>query len=245
MPMLRELRLLVGVAPPYNVNLTGVIFKASVPEISKKGKTWRKISLNDGKGMWVEVMVSGSIAESPMIQLNTKVVISGISARPGVQSGEKGSFWLYDSGHFICLPELAVAETANVQLLLRAHYDLLETDLKAFVKMYLFAFAGEMFLCNCCLLFFLAAQTRRGQSCSAAFSRFYLFAIAGEMIPEFVLFVSTGVRFFLTAQSLSSRVSRDSLRCLLPFAIVGGSGSLSGSTVIPGFLKGGYLFAIA
>ena len=120
MPMLRELRLLVGVAPPYNVNLTGVIFKASVPEISKKGKTWRKLSLNDGKGMWVEVMVSGSIAESPMIQLNAKVVINGISARLGVQPGEKGSFWLYDSGHFICLPELAVAETANVQLLLRA-----------------------------------------------------------------------------------------------------------------------------
>ena len=64
-------------------------------------------------------MVSGSIAESPMIQLNTKVVICGISARPGGQPGERGSLWLYDSGHIIGLPKVHVAATATVQLLLR------------------------------------------------------------------------------------------------------------------------------
>jgi hypothetical protein len=63
--------------------------------------------------------VSGSIAESPMIKLNTKVVICGISARPGGQSGEKGSFWVYDSGHIIGLPEIPVAAAVTIQLQLR------------------------------------------------------------------------------------------------------------------------------
>ena len=92
-PMLRGLRSLDGKVPPYNVNLAGVICKAAAPDMSKRRKAWRKLSLNDGRGMWVEVMVSGSIAESPMIQLNTKVVICGICARPGGQPGERGSFW--------------------------------------------------------------------------------------------------------------------------------------------------------
>ena len=47
-PMLREFRSLDGTASPYNVDLAGVIFKAAAPEMSKKGKTWRKLSLTCG-----------------------------------------------------------------------------------------------------------------------------------------------------------------------------------------------------